>query len=133
LKTDRRVYKYIEFELYHYSEYKKNIENMRESILESSPEPPDGMPKGNNLGNPTESKALKLITVPSMLKMEQIINVVEKVLQNSTEIHRQIFKMKYVKCRRDIYKMCDELHVSYETFNRRKNELISHVAEELGI
>lgn len=133
MRIDKDVYKYIEFEMRHYNEYKKEISNMREEIIESSPEPPDGQPHGNSIGNPTEHKAVKLSMSVSIASMERVIKSVDNALNRLTERHRRIFEMEYVKGRKDRYSMSDELFISYRTFAYAKNELVFAVGRELGV
>lgn len=133
LKIDRDIYKYIEFEMRHYNEYKKEIKNIREEILEGSPEPPDGMPNSNGTGNPTENKAVKLSMSVAIASMERVINAIDNALKRLTDRHRRIFEMAYVKGRKDRYSMSDELFISYRTFAYAKNELVLAVGQELGV
>ena len=116
----------------HYNEYKKEIKNIREEILEGSPEPPDGQPRSNRAGNPTENKAVKLSMSISLKSMEALVKAVDKTMELLTDRHKRIFEMVYIHNRRDRYNMSDELHVSYETFNNNKNEIVLAVGRELG-
>lgn len=127
------MYKYIEYELYHYEQYKEEIEIERERILDSSSSQPNGMPRSNVISNPTERKGISLVESTSILAMQRIIRAVDNTLKRLTPMHKQIFNMCYVEGRDDRFKMSDELHVSYETFNRYKASLIVCVAKELGI
>lgn len=133
MKIDKRIYKYIEYELFHYAQYRDEIKDIREEILEGSCSVSDGLPKGNKTGNPTEDKTVKLLTSPALVQMEKIIKAVERSLSNLTDRHRKIFDMLYVKGRTDRYMMCDELHISYETFNINRREIVFKVGCELGI
>ena len=132
MRIDKDVYKYIEFEMRHYNEYKKEIKNIREEILEGSPEPPDGQPRSNRAGSPTENKAVKLSMSISLKSMEALVKAVDKTMELLTDRHKRIFEMVYIHNRRDRYNMSDELHVSYETFNNNKNEIVLAVGRELG-
>ena len=76
MRIDREVYRYIEHEMYHYREYQKELREYEEEILEGSPEPPDGQPKGSGTSNPTENKALKLITPKGYREMEKTISTI---------------------------------------------------------
>lgn len=133
MKIDKRVYKYIEYELHHYSEYKNEIRAMREEILEGSPEPPDGQPRGNATSNPTESKAMKLSVSVGLISMEKVVRAVDTALELLTDRHKRIFEMMYINKRRDRYGMSDELHISYEMFNINRRELVISVGRELGV
>ena len=133
MKIDRAVYKYIEYELHHYEQYKEEIRAEREAILEASPSPADGMPRGNGTGNPTENKGMRLVESTAMLSMQKIIRAADNAIRQLNPIHEQIFKMYFVQGRKDRYKMCDELHISIETFKRYKRAIICRVGQELGI
>lgn len=133
MKIDKRLYKYIEYEMYHYTDYKKEIQNMREEILEGSPSPSDGQPKGTTTGNPTENKALKLSMSVGYSAMEKTVKGIDNALSLLSERHRKIFDMIYIKRRKDRYSMSDELFISYDTLNRNKNELVEAVGKELGV
>lgn len=133
MKIDRRIYKYVEYEMYHYNEYKRNIETVREEIIESSPLPPDGQPRGGINSDPTQRKALKLSMSVGYAVMEKTISAIDNALSMLTERHNRIFEMVYIKKRKDRYSMSDELFISYDTFNRNKNELVEMVGRELGV
>lgn len=133
MKINKTVYKYIEYELYHYEQYKEEIQLERERILESSSTCMDGMPRGNAVGNPTERKGINLVESTSILAMQRIIRAIDNTLKRLTPTHKRIFDMCYMEGRNDRIKMSNELHVSYETFNRYKTTLIACVAKELGI
>ena len=61
---------FVELEMSRYIVYKKEIEVERERILNMSPPPPDGMPRGNATSNVTEQKAIKLIESTAILTMQ---------------------------------------------------------------
>ena len=118
--------------MYHYTEYKKELKTMREEVLESSPAPPDGLPKGSGNSDPTADKAIQLSTSIGFETMERTIASIDRALELLSERHKSIFEMVYIQKRRDRYSMSDELYISYDTFNRNKNELVIAVGRELG-
>lgn len=130
---DKREKAFIELEMSRYLLYKKEIEVERERILNMSPPPQDGMPRGNATSNVTEQKAIKLIESTAILSMQRVVDAIDRVLARSNVIQRQLFKMHYIQGRRDYYRMCDDLHISYPTLKRYKRVLIECVALELGI
>lgn len=53
-----------------------NLLRQREQILYASPAPPDGMPRGSGISDPTFSKAAVLVTVETKLAaIEQTISI----------------------------------------------------------
>ena len=53
---------FIAAELAAYYDNLRELELLREEILEGSPGPADGMPRGNTTSNPTADKAMRLIS-----------------------------------------------------------------------
>ena len=133
MKIDKRLYKYIEYELYHYEQYKKDIELAREEILEASPSPLDSQPKGTKLGNSTESKAVKLNSSVAIMRMEKTVAAVENVAKRLNDLQKTVFELVYIAGRNDRYRICDELYISIETFKRCKQTIILNMGAELGI
>ena len=84
-KVPRWVKKKIENELYQYWDNKKELEEMQRDIIESSPEPPDGQPRGNNTSNTTEQKAIKLRTSRSILAVERRLKYIENAIARLNE------------------------------------------------
>ena len=132
MRIDRRVYKYIEYEMYHYNEYKQELQLAREEILESSPPPPDGLPKGNMTGNPTESKAIRLNEDKSINSMQEVVNAIEVSLKMLAEGHQRLFEEVYCNGRKGVYSICKTLGVAERTYWKYKNELVVMVAAEMG-
>lgn len=130
---DKREKNYIELEMSRYEQYKKDIELERKRILDSSPPPPDGLPRGNAISNSTADKAGKLVDSISILAMERSIRAVDKTLNSLTPIHRKIFNLYFICGRRDYYAMCDLLHISIDSFRRYKKTMVVSVGKELGV
>ena len=125
--------KQIEHEFYNFEFYKFELERIREDIAEESPPPPDGAPKGNKTGNPTEQKVIAMVEGVSVLALSKTILAIELSLQSLSDEHKRVFQEVYVKGRKDYYALSDDLHISYETLNRRKKELITAFGLRFGI
>ena len=59
-KQDKKI---VESYLINYHDIKQQYEQDRERILENSPPPPDGMPKGSTTGNRTASTGIALASL----------------------------------------------------------------------
>ena len=132
MKIEKSVFRYIEYELYHYEQYKKEIKIERDNIIESSPSF-DGQPKGHDVGSPTESKGIKLLTSKGLRGMENVVDAVDTMKKRLTETHYKLFVACYVQKRRDRYSLCDELGISEATFTRYKRQVIEFIGLELGV
>lgn len=140
MKINKNIYNYINFELLHYKIYKEELKNIRCEIIETGATAP-ALYENINMGirsqgqnaSPTENKAISLITTVSVLALEKTIRAIENALQTLHEDHNRIFYEVYQKNRKDFYKLAIEMGMSYETFNRRKFDLIERVGIELGV
>lgn len=89
------VKKNVMNELYHYWDNVKLLEELKEEIIEASPAPPDGLPKDNLVGRPTESKVMKLNSRAILVtanKIMQIENVIKMLNEEEKEVFEVIFK-----------------------------------------
>lgn len=132
MKIDKNVYRYIEFELYNYEQYKKEIEIERNSVIESSP-CFDGQPRGYAVGSPTENKCIQLLTSKALKSMQNVVTAVENMKKRLTETHYKLFLACYVQKRRDRYSLCDELGIAEATFTRYKHQVVEFIGLELGV
>lgn len=103
-------------------------ERRREYILDASPAPPDGLPRGNETSNPTLQKSEQLTSF-CMLEMERKINAFHKawgLLENNQRI---IIEERYWKGKRleDI-----DCYWSIRTIKRIIKRFIFNLAFYLG-
>ncbi len=133
MKIDKKVYGYIEFELKHYNDNAKKIEEIRANIIETSPEPADGQPKGQGgTSKPTERKGIKLVSSTSLLKMESTNDAIKKVYKQLDKNYKDFFDWNYIK-QVGIVKTCQKVNISEATFYRWRDKIVYAVGEEMGI
>ncbi len=133
MKIDKKVYRYIEFELQHYEKNKKKLEEMRTDIIEESPEPSDGQPKGKNgNGKPTERKAFKLMSSTALLKLEDTITAIEKVKNQLNDDYTKFFELNYIK-QAGIVKTCNEIPIGERTYYNMRDKIVYAVGQEMGL
>ena len=133
MKIDKKVYNYIEFELQHYEENKEKLKEMRLDIIEASPEPSDGQPKGQGgTGNPTEQKAMKLISSVAIRKIERTVNAIEKVRNTLNKEYLKFFEWNYI-IKAGIVKTCQEVNISEKTYYRWRDSIVYAIGRELGL
>ena len=132
---NKSIENFIEGELYAYHENLREIELRREEIMEGSPGPPDGMPRGNSTSNPTESKAMKLMTSRAVFCVERRLEAIKKVLDfyNGDLVMKKMIELNYFKRELTPIGIMKELHISRRTFYRRRRELLEKLAYELGL
>lgn len=133
MRIDKKVYKYIDYELQHYEDNKKKLEEIREEILEASPLPPDGQPKGQgSTSNPTEQKAVKLISSVALVKIEKTLNSIDKVYDRLEQDYKNFFDWNYKKGV-GIVRTCQEVNISERTFYNMRDKIVYNVGMELGL
>lgn len=133
MKIDKKVYNYIEFELQHYEENKEKLKKMRADIIEASPEPSDGQPKGQGgTGKPTERKAVKLMSTTALLKLENTITAIEKVTNRLNDDYKKFFEFNYIK-QAGIVKTCNEIPIGERTYYNMRDKIVYAVGQELGL
>lgn len=132
MKIDKDIYKYVNKELQRYEETKRTLEEDRAGTIDASPTPPDGQPKGNGTGNPTESKALKLITCKRLQKMEEVVNAITKIYESLSPEYRKFFDVVYIQHYGKV-RACIEANLSEKTYYRWKDNIVEAVARELGL
>lgn len=133
MKIDKKVYNYIDYELQHYEDNKKRLEELKADIIDASPEPSDGQPKGQGgTGNPTESKALKLTSSVAIVKLESTLNAIEKVRSRLNEDYLKFFEFNYIK-QAGIVKTCNEIPIGERTYYNMRDKIVYAVGQEMGL
>lgn len=130
-KVPRWVKKKIENELYQYWDNKKELTEMQQDIIDSSPEPADGQPRGNFTSNTTEQKAIKLRTSRSILAVERrlqyIENAIARLNEDEKKVFEIIFKEKHNQKMAETYR-----YVSGDTYYNVYRKIIYYTAVEFG-
>lgn len=130
-KVPRWVKKKIENELYQYWDNKKELEEMQRDIIESSPDPADGQPRGNNTSNTTEQKAIKLRTSRSILAVERRLKYIENAIARLNEDEQKIFEIIFKE--RHNQKMAETYrYISKDSYYNTYNKIIYFTAVEFG-
>ncbi len=125
---DRKTYKRVEWHLYHYFELKRQIQEYREEILNSSKLLIGEVGGGQSYhSDPTALKAIQL-TEPKLLEKEKWVMVIEKTIQRykGTEKGR-LLQMQYLD-EEDPNYIQDTLHIERRTYFAWRNEIVLYTA-----
>lgn len=131
MRIERRVFRYVEYELYNYDNTKKELQRYKDDILESSPGPQEAKVQ-TGTGDPTAKKAIKLVSSAFIARAEQTVQAIEKSLDMLGEGYKKLFKLKYQECL-PWQEVVIELEVSDRTYFRMRRELVATVACQLGL
>lgn len=134
MNIKRANFKMIEAELYCYEESKRQLELLREEIIESTPTQEVNVKTGP--GDPTQTKAIKLVNSREIIEMERRLKAIDKaieILKTSNEPRKyELLCMKYFERRYTDVGICMELGISERTFYRWRREIIELIANFLG-
>ena len=120
--------------LINYPELKQQYEQDRERILENSPPPSDGMPRGSSVGNKTASAGIALA---SMVVTETWLRVVRELVADLSYDELLLLELKrtykeYVRGNSVKERIARELKVSIRTAYNRW-QVILEKGQELAI
>lgn len=129
-----RKKEYVKNELYQYWDNKRVFEELRKDIIEESPPPTDGQPKGNGTGNPTERKALKIIEKTStrrLLTIENRLRAIERAFKMLVPEEMEVVELIFKEGKSQIYTEMNN-NISKDTYYNTMNKIIWLVAKEFG-
>ena len=129
----RTNFKLIELELYCYHESKRELELLRESILEGSSQNEDGI-RGSGISDVTGNKAIKLASSKELLEIERRLRAIEESLDiiKQDPQRYELLKMKYFDKKYTDTWIWMELDISDRTFYRWRREIIELIGSRLG-
>ena len=135
MRINKKIYNYIDYELSNYKFYEKKINEIRNNIIQESPPPADGQPKGkNHISNPTLDKVIELSTPLAIQRMEYNKKCIERALNKLDEYHIKFFEKNYKETDgNNKIKVCNEIPISERTYYRLKGKIIEYVAREMGM
>ncbi len=133
-RIKRATYRYIEAELYDYPNTVREIEQLRQEIIEST-STDAGQPRvqSNRLSDPTAYKATRLATDRRLRHLEEVRDAIERVYQGLDQERKRLVELKYWQNRLTHRGIAEELHIGERTFYRWKDEIIKAIALELGL
>lgn len=121
----------IKNELYQFWKNQELIEELKQDIIESSPEPADGQPKGNATSNTVEQKAIKMLSSRRIIETERRIEYIKEAMKRldlqEQEIVQLIFKERYNATLAETQK-----YITKDTYYNVYNKIIYFTALEFG-
>lgn len=126
---------YIEWQLEHYPEDKKELEEYKQDLIPSATQSysqTSGVQSGST-SNPTERDGLKLATNPYILATERNIRAIEIALQKCDGIDLKLIDLVYWKRSHTVEGAGMVAHVSKSAAYYRINSALCAIALEMGI
>lgn len=138
---DKRIRKYILYKARTLEERKRELkrlqykrEEMRKNLIDSSGSVMDGQPRGKGgVGNPTETKALKLTELDRRIKkLEEEIKVFTNFESTVTGIQKDIYIETVKKECVDLTAKSQQLCMGRRQLIEGRAKILRYLAQELG-
>lgn len=133
-KIPYHIKEYVKNELYQYWDNKETLEKLEQDILDESPPPADGQPKGNSTGNPTERKAINIINLKStksILTAEKKLRGIERAFNRMLPEEMEVVKAIFKEGQNQIYAQMKN-GISKDVYYNTMNKIIYITAQEFG-
>jgi hypothetical protein len=131
------LYKYnrkaVKGYLFMYNAIKEQIKSIEDSIISSGLIPTsDGLPHANNVGNPTQNKAIRLSEFDELNYMRSIVSAIESVRSDSRMVERKVMDYYFIQGK-DYKTVCIEIPISQNDLYTIARSITKLVAEKLKI
>lgn len=135
MKLSRAEKKYIEFELRHYPEKKKEWNETVQAIILGSDYTVTDMPRGSDISNPAQKKALQLASSPRLAHLERITRAIERIVGELPPERHRLVMLRYWKEPRILTDegIAAELSIDRATLYRWADKIILGIAMEIGV
>ena len=133
-KIPYHIREYIKNELYQYWDNCKELEEIKQDIIDESPLPADGQPKGNGTGNPTEKKAVRiteLMSTKRILTAEKKMRGIERAFARLAKEEMEVVELIFKEGKSQIYTQMNN-GISKDTYYNTMNKIIYITAIEFG-
>lgn len=130
----KEVLRYVENELYAYPWRKQDIERLRADIMGESPARTERMAVGSeNIGDPTLSKTVRLLTSKRLIRMTENYEAITRVYERLDKDKKRLVEMRYWQREYTDYGIYQRLHISRRTYYRWREQILWAIAVELGL
>jgi RinA family phage transcriptional activator len=135
LRLSRHIKAYIEAELRDYHQTKHELEELKSDLINMSPNPPDGMPRGGTTGNPTEGKCIRLITNKRIRHMEKVIDCIKIITDELPPEKYELVRLKYWTRPQTLTDagIAQQIGCDRSTLWRWNSDIITAIGIELGL
>ena len=134
-KLQRPQKEYVEFELRHYKQTKKEWNDLIKQIICGSDYTITDMPRSTDVSNPTMQKAVRLVSNPRLAALERTITAIEYITGELPEEKYRLVQLKYWTYPRTLTDegLAVELCCDRRTIYRWMDDILLGIAQELGI
>ena len=125
---------YIEAELRDFPRTKAELAELRDNLLNESPAPPDGMPRGGEMSDPTLSKVTRLMADRRIRHLQMVVDAIEFVVEGLLEDRLKLVELKYWQRPRQLTDagIAMELNIDKSTLYRWTDKICLAIGIQLG-
>jgi len=137
MNLNKTYYSFVEHELYNYKNSSKELREIQDEIINSSPSPSGERVQSSTLSDETATKAMRLTSNARLSQLEKTIKGIEtgiRILKSDSEQGKyKLLQMKYFECEYTDKKIAQELCISIETYYRWKRQIVTLMAMFMGL
>lgn len=130
------VFKYVEYELYHYEDTKEELKELEKDLASEQIGNLSYDDFSNNQSNEkvsmVENSAIDMIQNKVAIRASKTIDDIERALNKLNEEKVELFNKKYIQ-EKPWQQIISEMNISKRTFFRWRKKIVSKVAEEMGL
>lgn len=130
---EKRLKEFIEWELEHYPENKRQLEEYKRDMIPSAT-PAYSLAAGGHSGEsrPTENISLKILSDQYVMHTARTVEAIERVLSRINKEDYKLINLVYWKGSHSISGAALDSHMSKSAAYRRLNAIITALAKEMG-
>jgi RinA family phage transcriptional activator len=134
LKMPYKIKAYVEWQLRHYPEDKRQLERYKADLIPSAAVQYDRDPVNTGkVSNPTETLGIAIATNPYIQSLERSIRAIDCVLRGADDTEKQLIDLVYWRKTHTVYGAAEKCHISKSSAYRRLNKIIYAIAAEIGL
>ena len=130
------VFKYVEYELYHFQDTKKELEELKKDIANSQvgniSYDDFSSNKTNNHVSMVENTAIDILQNKVAIRASKTISNINNTLKRLDEEKVELFQKKYID-EKPWQQTTKEMNISRATYFRWRKEIVKKTAEEMGL
>ena len=128
-----KVKKYIEYELEHFYENKKNLREIEESMISLNSPSLTFNGNGGEISKPTEKNAIKIASSLYIKKTDETIHKIEKVINGLDDLDKNLINLVYFRKTHTVTGAGMKVHLDKSAAYNHINKILGLIAIEMGL
>ena len=128
-----RIKSYVEWQLEHYHEDKKQLEEIKDAMMPPITTSISGMPHGSGVSQPTEDAAMRMATNAYIQATERSVRAIEHTLCKCDSTSRTLIDIVYWRRTMTVTGAAAKCCMSQMGAYKRINKVLTGIAFEMGL